>query len=498
MITENLSNLKFNIMSNEKFDEKQENNLLQENEIYLTPAPQIDNEPIENSKNLITSGGVFEALQTAGGGVSEWEDIQNKPGDTITTTAEKDILNIENAQFQYDEERYNIYYAMGEYPSDEIRNNRSDIIGKEVKISICSTSDSEPTIYTEEAFALQEGQSDAVVYLNTIHNFNEALSNGIPKNDPTMPAFMIVFASAVAAYSPEDCTGYDIKVFIEEITTNTIKLPNEALTFDNEPTKDSENLVTSGTVWTALGERSSIYIDDENLPQSGSQSLMTSNAIYNAFEQMNQNKQDTLTILDTVQENSDGIVKSSGIYNAIEEVKNDIPTTTSQLTNNSNFIDQNQLNSAVQEVMNVANGKRDSYVVKDEAELNAFIASNRDDLKIGDIFLLTDTGFPDYWWTGSNIAILETDIDLDNYYNQSQVDDLLSQNHYSKTEIDSQFDQRLEDLMFRKAYSSQISNPVEGTIYYNISDKTIQTYSGGSWSSAVSADPNTIYFVVEG
>ena len=180
-----------------------------------------------------------------------YEYISNKPGDTLTTTVEKDILNIENAQFQY-EERYNTYYAMGEYPSDEIRNNRSDIIGKEVKISICSTSDSELTIYTEEAFALQEGQSDAVVYLNTIHNFNEALSNGIPKNDPTMPAFMIVFANAVAAYAPEDYAGYDIKVFIEEITTNTIKLPNEALTFDLEPTKDSDNLVSSGAVYEAL------------------------------------------------------------------------------------------------------------------------------------------------------------------------------------------------------------------------------------------------------
>ncbi len=261
--------------------------------------------------------------------------------------------------------------------------------------------------------------------------------------------------------------------------------------------------VSSGAVWTALGGRSLIYIDDENLPQSGSQKLMTSNAIYKAFEQMNQNKQDTLTILDTVQENSDGMVKSSGIYNAIEEVKNDVPITTSQLTNDSNFIDKDQLNSAVQEVMNVANGKRASYVFKDEAELNAFITSNQDSLKIGDIFLLTDTDLPDYWWTGSNIAVLETDIDLDNYYNQSQVNDLLSQkadaeNHYTKTEIDSQFDQRLEDLMFRKAYSSQISNPTEGTIYYNINDKTIQTYSGGSWSSAVAADPNTIYFVVEG
>lgn len=256
--------------------------------------------------------------------------------------------------------------------------------------------------------------------------------------------------------------------------------------------------VSSSAVWNALGKRSSIYIDNENLPQSGSQSLMTSNAIYKAFEQMNQNKQDTLTILDTVQESSDGIVKSSGIYNAIEEIKNDIPTATSHLTNDSNFVSTNQLNSAVQEVMNVANGKRASHVVKDEAELNAFIASNRDDLEIGDIFLLTDVNLPDYWWTGSDIAVLETDIDLDNYYNQSQVDNLLSENYYTKQETNSLFAQNLGGFIFRKAYSSQISNPTEGTIYYNTNDKTVQIYSGGSWSSAVAADPNTIYFVVEG
>lgn len=264
--------------------------------------------------------------------------------------------------------------------------------------------------------------------------------------------------------------------------------------------------ISSGAVWRALGGRGFISIDNENLPQLGSQKLMTSNAIYNAFENVNQliqNKQDTLTILDTVQENSDGVVKSSGIYNAIEEIKNDVPTATSQLTNDSNFIDESQLDSAVQEVMNVANGKRASYVFKDVNELNTFIASNQDSLKIGDIFLLTDTDLPDYWWTGSDVAVLETDIDLDNYYNQSQVNNLLSQkanaeNHYTKTEIDSQFAQNLGGLMFRKAYSSQISNPTEGTIYYNTNDKTIQIYSGGSWSSAVAADPNTIYFVVEG
>ena len=87
MITENLSNLKFNIMSNKKFDEKQESNLLQENEIYLTPAPKIDNEPTENSKNLITSGGVFEALKNipTGGNPSEDKFVQSDWAQTDKT-----------------------------------------------------------------------------------------------------------------------------------------------------------------------------------------------------------------------------------------------------------------------------------------------------------------------------------------------------------------------------------------------------------------------------
>ena len=41
--------------------------------------PKIDETPIEDSENLITSGGVYEALQNAGDGANDWNDIQNKP-----------------------------------------------------------------------------------------------------------------------------------------------------------------------------------------------------------------------------------------------------------------------------------------------------------------------------------------------------------------------------------------------------------------------------------
>ena len=195
-----------------------------------------------------------------------YEYISNKPGDTVTTTVEKDIFNIKNAQFQY-EESENLYYAVGEYPSEEIYDSRSNIIGKEVKISICSPNDSEPTIHMEEAFAMYEGEPDMLVYFNTVRNFEECLSSGIPKNDQTKPSFIVVFVDGVAAYASEDLSGYDIRVFFEDVATYTVKLPNEALNFDSEPTENSENLVTSGEIYNLVNDINTAISQLNNVAQ---------------------------------------------------------------------------------------------------------------------------------------------------------------------------------------------------------------------------------------
>ena len=92
MKIENIPILKIHALAEEKYEREHQAGNTQPNEIYLTPAPKIDSVPTENSKNLITSGGVFEALKSADGGNSVQPDmaqtdstqpdyIKNKIGD---------------------------------------------------------------------------------------------------------------------------------------------------------------------------------------------------------------------------------------------------------------------------------------------------------------------------------------------------------------------------------------------------------------------------------
>lgn len=63
MKKENLTTLKIHDIPQDKFDREQLAGNLQPNEIYLTPAPDIDKTPQPDSPNLITSGGVHQAIE---------------------------------------------------------------------------------------------------------------------------------------------------------------------------------------------------------------------------------------------------------------------------------------------------------------------------------------------------------------------------------------------------------------------------------------------------
>ena len=460
-------------------------------------------------------------------------------------------------------------------------------------------------------------------------------------------------------------------------------------------TQGNTKAVSSGAVYEALGG-SRIY--KTSSLENDSEKLMTAKGVYDIVQMVGQElnkKQDSLEILDTVQQDSNGVVKSSGIYQAIADAR---PKDVSELGNEAGYqtaeqvqalignnitselssvsnqaITSSAVNSAIQEVLEVAEGKRTAHVYDTKADLDTDLLDSEfvSELKIGDVFLIKANNTPDYWWDGSNLVELETNIDLTNYYTKSEINN----NYYNKTITDNRLSAKKDDnritlkgnpssagyyllgrlpyagsssnyasfiikgriggwesdnsayfdimlmnrngisstvsaqstsnsltsalnncdivivndtsdsythptsgqitypmyvylkcnnyyafdieyticgnttnanpsenieflydetvafteepsnivwtlsnapktityadgsfspsgglngLHIKKAYSSQISNPVEGTIYYNTSDKTIQVYTGGSWSSAVSADPNTIYFVVEG
>lgn len=84
------------------------------------------------------------------------------------------------------------------------------------------------------------------------------------------------------------------------------------LTFDNEPTEESTNPVTSGAVYTALATKQDTLTVD-SAPTENSTNPVQSGGVYTALA----GKEDTLTFDDAPTNNSDNPVKSGGIYTAL-------------------------------------------------------------------------------------------------------------------------------------------------------------------------------------
>ena len=96
------------------------------------------------------------------------------------------------------------------------------------------------------------------------------------------------------------------------------------------------------------------------------------------------------------------------------------------------------LEEKIQTIQEIANGKCKAYVFQSKLKLELEIANyknnqlGKDDvlygaeLKIGDVFLIIDTGVPDYWWNGNDISELETTkVDLTSYYDKTEIDEFL-------------------------------------------------------------------------
>lgn len=60
------------------------------------------------------------------------------------------------------------------------------------------------------------------------------------------------------------------------------------------------------------------------------------------------------------------------------------------------------------------NSQKDAYVFNSVEELQDFINSSKDSLKIGDKFYITDPNSPDYWWDGTTLQEEKVKIDLSN------------------------------------------------------------------------------------
>ena len=204
----------------------------------------------------------------AGGVQSDWAQtdetqldyIKNKPGDSVATENTIELLNVNNLQLEINDD-YNFYGTMLE--NIETRPN----VGDSVEISL-TLPNSENAIVFNDIISEEDENCPLVVKFNTSTRASDAMSkddnDGIIKINPEYPAIIIVYSpeeyKIIQIISSDDCSGASIVISKTETINDYIKLPNEALTFDSEPTENSENLITSGGVYNALQNSGEPYI----------------------------------------------------------------------------------------------------------------------------------------------------------------------------------------------------------------------------------------------
>lgn len=113
-------------------------------------------------------------------------------------------------------------------------------------------------------------------------------------------------------------TTEQILAIAEQIAYNnttvaaTLDGKQDVLTFDTTPRQDSSNPITSGGVYSAIGNIQSTLVFDD-VPTQNSENLVKSGGIYTALSQ----KQDTLSFDSVPKSGSTNPVTSGGIYEAL-------------------------------------------------------------------------------------------------------------------------------------------------------------------------------------
>ena len=117
------------------------------------------------------------------------------------------------------------------------------------------------------------------------------------------------------------------------------------------------------------------------------------------------------------------IEKESISLNAkVESLKQDIPTKTSDLTNDMDFVTSQEL----EEVEAIAKGRASGHVFDTVEDMNIWLSNTNNvvQLKLGDNLYIRAVDVPDYWWDGSQAQELETQkVDLSEYVTQEEFDD---------------------------------------------------------------------------
>ena len=139
--------------------------------------------------------------------------------------------------------------------------------------------------------------------------------------------------------------------------TEQIDGKQDALTFDNAPTQNSSNPVTSGGVYTALGGKQDTLTFDST-PTSGSTNPVTSGGLYTALD----GKQNSLTFDSTPTASSTNPVTSGGVASALSTRDTAISKCETLVVTVASFssLPQTVSNSSIEDDMVVINSVLDT------------------------------------------------------------------------------------------------------------------------------------------
>lgn len=122
--------------------------------------------------------------------------------------------------------------------------------------------------------------------------------------------------------------------------------------------------------------------------------LISSNAVFEAL-QSKQNSNLTLNISE--QSSNEEYPSAKAVYDIIEPL---LPIDSIPTLGNNKPISSNGVKQAMNEVIQIAEGKCKTYVMDTVDTMVDWLTNYADiqELNTGDIFLIRDLGVPDYWW----------------------------------------------------------------------------------------------------
>lgn len=206
--------------------------------------------------------------------------ISSTLGKGTTVTVNDTVFNcigVPNGEFDSD---------VGIYIYEYTPSSSGLIIGDYINVTYTDSSNN-VLDFTDVQVLDYDGYGEVVFINSSDTSITKVIEEGFAKIDESKIAFLFLVVAddeslVCNIVSSEDCVGSNIEAFKISQKTSYIKLPNEALSFDNEPTEGSENLVNSDTLFKAF-QNVSPNLEFDDVPTSGSEKPVKSDGIYTAI-----------------------------------------------------------------------------------------------------------------------------------------------------------------------------------------------------------------------